>query len=147
MRTAPKRKLAHEIPTSSMADIAFLLVVYFMVTTTFAATRGLDFDVSEQHPDDINVVPEASVLVEVQRGGRLQVDGRPMELTNLLEYLRPKLEMNPDKPVIVKPKPDSEYGYMVTVLDELRQGQGDLGLDRPINIALPTEREARIYWQ
>ena len=26
-----------------MADIAFLLIVYFMVTTTFAATRGLDF--------------------------------------------------------------------------------------------------------
>lgn len=31
------------IPTSSMADIAFLLIIYFMVTTTFAATRGLDF--------------------------------------------------------------------------------------------------------
>ena len=30
-----------EIPTASMADIAFLLIIYFMVTTTFAATRGI----------------------------------------------------------------------------------------------------------
>ena len=31
-----------------MADIAFLLIVYFMVTTTFTATRGLDFALPEE---------------------------------------------------------------------------------------------------
>ena len=38
-----QNKPEDEIPTSTMADIAFLLIIYFMVTTTFAATRGLDF--------------------------------------------------------------------------------------------------------
>ncbi len=36
-----------EIPTASMADIAFLLIIYFMVTTTFAATRGIDFSLPQ----------------------------------------------------------------------------------------------------
>ena len=40
-----------EIPTSSMADIAFLLIVFFMVTTTFTATRGLDFALPEDDDD------------------------------------------------------------------------------------------------
>ena len=31
-----------------MADIAFLLIIYFMVTTTFAATRGLDFSLPQE---------------------------------------------------------------------------------------------------
>ena len=38
-----KKDVSDEIPTSSMADIAFLLIIYFMITTTCAATRGLDF--------------------------------------------------------------------------------------------------------
>lgn len=36
------RVVSSEIPTASMADIAFLLVIYFMLTITFAATQGLD---------------------------------------------------------------------------------------------------------
>ena len=32
-----------EIPTSSMADIAFLLIIFFMVTAVFSATKGLAF--------------------------------------------------------------------------------------------------------
>jgi biopolymer transport protein ExbD len=37
-RTSPRS----EIPTSSMADIAFLLIIFFMVTTVFSATKGLE---------------------------------------------------------------------------------------------------------
>ena len=38
-----KKTVNDEIPTASMADITFLLIIFFMVTNTFAATRGLDF--------------------------------------------------------------------------------------------------------
>lgn len=146
MRRTTQQRVASEIPTSSMADIAFLLIIFFMVTSTFAATRGLDFSFPEQD-DELFVEPVEAVFVEVQRGGALRVDGRPMQLTGLLDYLRPKLELDPLKPVIVKPKPDAEYGYMVGVLDELRQGKEVLALAEHIAVALPTEREALLLWQ
>lgn len=41
-----------EIPTSSMADIAFLLIIYFMVTATFTATRGLDLEMPAEQEND-----------------------------------------------------------------------------------------------
>ena len=56
--------VSEEIPTSSMADIAFLLIIYFMVTTTFAATRGLDFSLP-QEDDSPLVDKEESVLIEI----------------------------------------------------------------------------------
>ena len=49
-----KRGQEAEIPTSSMADIAFLLIIFFMVTAVFSATKGLTFALpkEEQQPPD-----------------------------------------------------------------------------------------------
>lgn len=133
---------SNEIPTSSMADIAFLLVIYFMLTVTFAATQGLDLALPPEPPKTLPIEPVESVLVEVEGVGRLTVDGRAMTLGELLPYLEPKLRRNPEKPVIVRPGPDAPYGAAVDVLDELRQGRGRLKLEHEIQIALPTAREA-----
>ena len=139
-------KISEEIPTSSMADIAFLLIIYFMVTTTFAATRGLDFSLPKDDQDTPPMVDkEESVLIEIQPGGVLMVDGKAMPLDAILEYLKPKLERNPRKPVIIRPNPDAEYGYMVDVFDELRQAKDKIGMEVK-NVSIPTQREIDMFW-
>lgn len=135
-----------EIPTSSMADIAFLLIVYFMVTTTFAATRGLDFALPKDDDTPPIVEKEDSVLIDIQYDGRLIVDQKPMELNEILEYLEPKLQNNPKKPVIIKPQPEAPYGMMVAVFDVLRQGKDELKLEKDINVSIPTQREIESFW-
>lgn len=142
-----RQPVSDEIPTSSIADIAFLLIVFFMVTVTFAASQGLDFRVP-QEDDDLTVVdPLESVLVEIQADGSLRIDQRPMSLADLLEYLAPKLERNPTKPVIIRPDPAAPYGSMVAVYDTLRRGKAELGLAQEIQVALPTEREINRFWE
>ena len=139
-----KRTVSDEIPTASMADIAFLLIIYFMVTTTFAATRGLDFSLP-QDEDTPLVDKEESVLIEIQPGGNLIVDSKPMQLGEILDYLKPKLERNPMKPVIIRPNEMAEYGYMVDVFDELRQAKEKIGLEVK-NVSIPTQREIDTFW-
>ena len=46
-----REKVPPEIPTSSMADIAFLLIIFFMVTAVFAATKGLEFKLPKEEED------------------------------------------------------------------------------------------------
>ncbi|MDA8015928.1 MAG: biopolymer transporter ExbD [Thermoanaerobaculia bacterium] len=152
-----------EIPTSSMADIAFLLIVYFMVTTTFAATRGLDFSLPKEDDQPPIVEKEDSVLIEIRATGQIIVDQDPMEVDKIVEYLAPKLERNPKKPVIIKPDSDARYSGMVAVFDTLRQAklhdgklvmradrtdltdeEWDEGKD--INISIPTQREIQSFW-
>lgn len=139
-----ERKVDEEIPTSSMADIAFLLIIYFMVTTTFAATRGLDFALPKDEDNPPLVEKEESVLIEIMPAGNLVVDGQNMQLGDILEYLEPKLERNPMKPVIIRPDANAPYGRMVDVFDELRQGV-DKGIEVK-NISIPTQREIEAFW-
>ena len=137
--------VSDEIPTASMADIAFLLIIYFMVTTTFAATRGLDFSLPQDEQDTPLVDKEESVLIEIQPGGVLMVDNKPLPLDNVLEYLKPKLERNPMKPVIIRANEMTEYGYMVSVFDELRQAPDKIGMEIK-NVSIPTQREINMFW-
>ena len=140
-----KPAVSDEIPTSSMADIAFLLIIYFMVTTTFAATRGLDFSLPPEDDTPPMVEKEDSVLIEIQPGGVYVVDQKPMQLSEILDYLKPKLERNPKKPVIIRPQPNAEYGYMVNVFDELWQAEDRIGM-KVENISIPTQREVEMFW-
>ncbi len=160
-----------EIPTSSMADIAFLLIVYFMVTTTFAATRGLDFALPKDDDTPPIIEKEEAVLIEIQPSGDVAVDRENKNLADIFEYLKPKLERNPKKPVIIKPSPDAPYGKMVAVFDTLRRikikregtavlvyeidlqaiqkaeedgEESDLGKD--VNVSIPTQREIESFW-
>lgn len=160
-----------EIPTSSMADIAFLLIIYFMVTATFAATRGLDFALPKEDDAPPVVEKEDSVLIEIQPDGQYIVDQKPMELDDLFEYLQPKLEKNPKKPVIIKPQSSSHYGLMVDVFDTLRhikikthdngarkvyqvtsaeiqeaEEDEEIDLGKDVNVSIPTQREIDAFW-
>jgi biopolymer transport protein ExbD len=140
-----KGTVSEEIPTASMADIAFLLIIYFMVTTTFAATRGLDFSLPQEEDTPPMVEKEEAVLIEIQAGGALIVDQKPMQLGEILEYLKPKLERNPRKPVIIRPQQNAAYGDMVNVFDELRQANDKIGIEVK-NISIPTQREIDMFW-
>ncbi len=132
------------IPTSSMADIAFLLIIFFMVTAVFSATKGLELKLpsDEMQPPD----PEPAVFIHVQRD-RIVVDCRSMEPDEILPYLEPRLLRNPNKPVILHTDSDAEYRGMVTVYDLLAETRTE-GSRWPFvvkNIFIPTRSEIEEY--
>jgi len=150
MKTEKKRASA-EIFTGSMADVTFLLIIYFMVTMAFSATKGLDFAIPKEDPNRSEVKGEESVFVRVQADGSYTVDGHPLELHRFADYLKGKVDPGTEPPVISKPvilRPDGEapYGAMMAAFDELRQMRAKLGLAKDLNISLPTQREIEAVW-
>jgi len=138
------RKMEAEIPTASMADIAFLLICFFMVTTVFSTTRGMDFRLPAPSEDDATEREEA-VHIRVDASSRIFVDGKQMEAARILPYLRPKLQRWPDKPIIVTTDAQAPYSGFIEVYDELRQAekevdQGGLGL-KIKNVSIPSLKE------
>ena len=77
-----KKEIESEIFTGSMADISFLLIIYFMITSAFSATRGLDFALPDENQDTPEIKQEDSIDVYVMPGGQIQVDGNPIALFN-----------------------------------------------------------------
>ena len=139
-----KKDVPSEIFTGSMADISFLLIIYFMITSAFSATRGLDFALPEdtQTPE---IKQEDSIDVHVMRGGVIEVDQKGVPIEGLLPYVAQKLKQNPDKPVILRTDPDATYGDMILVFDELRQAPDKIDMEIK-TISIPTRREIENLW-
>ena len=140
-----KKDVGSEIFTGSMADIAFLLIIYFMVTSVFSATRGLDFQLPKDSSQTPEIKQEDSIDVHVMANGALQVDGKQMSMDQLLPYIQRVLKQNPDKPVILRTDPDATYGDMVAVFDLLRQAPKKIGMEIK-TISIPTQREIQNVW-
>ena len=125
-----------EIPTASMADIAFLLIVFFMVTSVFSVTRGLEFQLPKQQ-DSAEASGEEAVHIKILPAGSscvYLVDQDEMALADFGIYIQPKLARNPNKFVIIDPDPEAPYRCMVDAFDELKQADVK-------NISIPTQAE------
>jgi len=132
-----------EIPTASMADIAFLLIIFFMVTAVFSATKGLDFKL----PKDDNTAPpekEDAVFIKVNPDSSLSVDCKPMHVSQILDYLEPKLARNPEKPVILYTDAYAPYQAMISVYDVIGSSEETRGF-KVKNISVPTQSEVAEY--
>ncbi|HXW03961.1 MAG TPA: biopolymer transporter ExbD [Vicinamibacterales bacterium] len=133
-----RRVVPAEIPTASMADVAFLLIIFFLVASFYSVTRGIQFSLPKHDEAALTAEPEAATLIEIASSGQLTVDGRPMPLQDLRGYLAPKLERNPTKSVILQTSLDAQYEAMTDVFDELRQ----VGVQ---NLVIPTSTELQLY--
>jgi len=131
------------IPTSSMADIAFLLIIFFMVTAVFSATKGLEFELPK---DDQDQPPESeeATFIKVEANSSITVDCKPMELDGILDYLEPRLTRNPEKPVILYTDAYAPYQAMISVYDVLGSAEQSRGF-KVKNISVPTQTEVQEY--
>ena len=128
--------ISSEIPTASMADIAFLLIIFFMITAVYAVTKGPVFNMPEKEEGQTETKEAVHIFIDAK--GYLIVDNKAMNLEDIPNYLQPKLERNPNKPVIIDPHPDTNYENMVTVFDLLKQLKVK-------NISIPTQAEKALW--
>ena len=145
-----KKEIASEIFTGSMADISFLLIIYFMITSAFSATRGLDFALPEDTTTPQEIKQEDSIDVYVLPGPVdedpiIEVDQAQIPIAGLLPYIAEKLKQNPEKPVILRTDPAASYGNMIAVFDELRRAEEKVGF-KIETISIPTQREIENIW-
>ncbi len=120
-----KSKVSDEVPTSSMADIAFLLLIFFLVTTTFPKDKGLAVVLPEPGEEQeisqkniLHLIIQPTGIVHVKRGESQQVQQmRPQEIEGLW---RQEVSANPNLIAAVKTHPDAPYKFMVDVLDALQ---------------------------
>ena len=133
-----RREIPVEIPTASMADVAFLLIIFFLVASFYSVTRGIQFSLPKHDEAALTAEPEAAVLIEIASNGALTVDTRPMPLAEIRNYIGPKLQRNPTKSVILQTSLEAPYQAMTDVFDELRQ----IGVQ---NLVIPTSNELQMY--
>jgi biopolymer transport protein ExbD len=121
-----KSRASSEIPTASMADIAFLLLIFFLTTTIFDEEKGLPIvlpasqtTVPVSQKNILHLVVQPNGVVEVKRGASPQVQQVPSR--QIADIWRLEVEQNPKLIAAVKTAPNAPYKYMIDVLDQLQQ--------------------------
>lgn len=113
-----------EIPTSSMADIAFLLIVFFLVSTIFSNEMGLQIILPE-HGEVVHIKKSNIAHIYVNEQGAVKIDGEPTPLDMIPDKAKTMLANNDSLVFSIKTNPDAEYQYMVRVFDRLKKGGAD----------------------
>jgi len=119
MLVEKKKTRFSEIPTSSLADIAFLLLIFFLVTTTIDVDKGISLalppkgETKEVHKKNI-----ANILINAN--GQIMIDEEPVDLPMIKNIIKQKLAERPQLIVSVKTDSKTKYDIFIDVLDQLK---------------------------
>ncbi|HHL71859.1 MAG TPA: biopolymer transporter ExbD [Bacteroidetes bacterium] len=116
-----KKKRESEIPTSSLADIAFLVLVFFLLTTTIDVDKGITLTLPAKGEETkIREKNISNILINAE--GQVLFDDQPVPVYNIREVVREKLLQNDKLIFSLKTDRETDYEVYVKVLDQVKQG-------------------------
>lgn len=131
MQIKKKARAIQEMPACSMADIAFLLIIFFLVTTTMGMEKGLGLTLPS--PGRQKKVPEENICnIWINAVGEVMLAGEPIEIPQIEQEIRERLAKNNKLIISVKTDRRTEYEVFIQVLDRLK-----LAGARKISLASP----------
>ena len=114
-----RRKHPHEIPTSSLADISFLLLVFFLVTTTIDMDKGLSLVLPA--PGEEKEIPKENISnLLINAAGKIMLDEEPINMADIRNTVKRKMNKNPNLIFSIKTDRKTDYQVFVSVLDQLK---------------------------
>jgi biopolymer transport protein ExbD len=109
-----------EIDITPMLDMVFILLIFFIVTSSFANVAGVH--VSRPSKSNQQVVKQSKVvLIQISASGSVSVNGTQMSLATVKAEVSKDLAANPDSQVVVAASPHADAGNLVEVIDRARQ--------------------------
>lgn len=126
------------IPTASMADIAFLLIVFFMITTVFQVDKTV---LTLPRSDVRSEVVKGSAFVVITEDSYIKVsdgkeDSHPIDESDVLSFAVDLMSKNPEQPIVLKADKNVRWHTIDRVLEQLQQA-------RTKNLQLLTDLKVR----
>ncbi len=118
--TAARRKNrgAFELNMAPLIDMVFILLIFFLVTTSFVKETGID--VSRPTASTAISKSKATILIAVDRQNRIFMDHREIDIRAVRANIERALAENPDGAVVVVADKASSTGTTITVMDGCR---------------------------
>ncbi|MBD73376.1 MAG: biopolymer transporter ExbD [Candidatus Marinimicrobia bacterium] len=108
-----------EIPTASMADIAFLLLIFFLVTTTIDMDKGLGI-VLPAEGEEIEIKKDNILNCLINSSGNVLLGGESIKTKDISKKIRRKIAENDKLIISVKAHEKTKYSDYIAVMDQLK---------------------------
>ncbi len=130
MALRKKKRIKPEIPTASMGDVAFLILIFFLTSTIFTRDKGLKMLLPErtEEQEKVKVKPENIVTVAINPAGEAKIKAvgydlilAPGEFGEIKRVVEDKLlERDTLLVVSLRTSKDAPYRSMVEALDQIK---------------------------
>ncbi len=112
------RKALRRISLTPLADLVFILLVFFILETSFVQFREVAFKVPDE-PTKASHAQGESLSIQVFPGGKLWIDGESMALAELTPWLM-RQQLSAETAVILKAEDSVPLQILVEAMDLLR---------------------------
>ncbi|WNC69683.1 biopolymer transporter ExbD [Thalassotalea nanhaiensis] len=116
------------IDMTPMLDIVFIMLIFFIVTTSFVKEAGID--VQKPKAANASKKPSANIFIAVRENGEIWMDKRVVDVERVSANIEKLLAEQPTDIVIIQADKKAEHGIVVKVMDAIK----DAGIDK-ISIA------------
>ena len=119
---AKRKRKVDEVNSSSMADIAFLLLVFFLVTTTISMDKGINIILpAEGSNKDVNT--EDIINVVLAADGSIVFDEKLKKIHEVKSLVENEIRKNKNIIFSIKTSPRADYQDYVLLLDEFKKAK------------------------
>lgn len=117
-----RKERTANIPTSSMADIAFLLLTFFLVTTSLDLDKGLGLTLPPQ--GQAKPIPKKNIAsLLINANGEVLLDNQEVQIPQIKDIIKQRLAMNDKLIVSIKTDSKTRYQDFVSVLDQVQMAE------------------------
>ena len=95
MKTLRKKEKDDKIPMSALPDIVFLLLIFFLITTTIDAEKGIGLRLPPIDPNHEPVPPTQLAKILINSSGQILVNKEIVQLQNLSKIIKNRLQEKP----------------------------------------------------
>jgi len=114
-----------EINITPMLDIVFIMLIFFIVTTSFVKEIGLELNRPSNEPQEEKKISEV-IAIRIESTGVIEVSGRQVDIRAVRANVEGELATKgQDTPVVVIADRVSDSGLMVRVIDQARMAGAD----------------------
>lgn len=103
------------IDMGPLMDIVFILLIFFVVTSSFSRETGVD--VTKPQAQSASQLEKENLLIAITREGTIHINERQVDLASLQDILKQSLAKTPDREAVIIADKGSETGVLVQVID------------------------------
>lgn len=108
-----------ELDMTPMLDIVFIMLIFFIVTTSFVKEAGID--VHRPEASQATSKPSANIFIAVRENGEVWMDRRQVDVERVAANLERLLAEQPTDMVVIQADKEARHGIVVKVMDQVKE--------------------------
>ncbi|NVK25151.1 MAG: biopolymer transporter ExbD [Gammaproteobacteria bacterium] len=106
------------IDMTPMLDIVFIMLIFFIVTTSFVKEAGID--VLKPKASNASQKPSANIFIAIKPNGNVWMDKREVDIERVAANIERMLAEQPTDTVIIQADKEAKHGVVVKVMDAIK---------------------------